>query len=81
MTTVSYTQFRQHLAHFLDKAEDDCMEIVVTRDKGRKAVVLSFDDFLSLQETAYLLSSKNNRRHLEKSMGELHAGKTVRVKF
>ena len=49
MTTVTYTVFRQNLASFLDKAEDDCEEIVVTRGKGRKAILLSLDDFLSLQ--------------------------------
>lgn len=81
MTTVSYTDFRQNLAQYLDRAEDDCEEIVVTRNKGRKTIVLSLDDFLSLQETAYLLSSDNNRKHLEKSLREAKAGKTVRVKF
>ncbi len=81
MTTVSYTQFRQHLARYLDQAEDDCEEIVVTRDKGRKAVLISFDDFLSLQETAYLFSSAKNRKHLQTSLKEAKTGKTVRVKF
>jgi antitoxin YefM len=81
MTTVSFTQFRQNLAHFLDRAEDDCEEIVISRDKGRKAIILSLDDFLSLQETAYLLSSEKNRKHLEKSLREAKAGKTVRMRF
>jgi len=81
MTTVSYTDFRQNLARFLDKAEDDCEEIIVTRDKGRKAIVLSLEDFLSLQETAYLLSSAKNRKHLEKSLQEARTGKTVRVRL
>ena len=81
MTTVSFTEFRQNLAHYLDKAEEDCEEIVVTRDKGRKAVVVSLDDLLALQETAYLLSSENNRKHLEKSLREAKTGKTVRMKF
>ena len=81
MTTISYSAFRQNLARFLDKAQEDSEEIIVTRGKGRNAIVLSLDDFLSLQETAYLLSSPKNRRHLEKSMREAKAGKTVRMKF
>ncbi|MDO8648667.1 MAG: type II toxin-antitoxin system prevent-host-death family antitoxin [Candidatus Peregrinibacteria bacterium] len=80
MTTVTYTDFRQRLAHYLDKTEHDCEEIVVSRSKGRKAILLSLDDFLSLQETAHLLSSKANRKHLEKSLREAKAGKTVRFK-
>ena len=81
MTTVSYSVLRQNLARFLDKAQDDSDEIIVTRGKGRSAIILSLDDFLSLQETAYLLSSPNNRKHLAKSMREAKTGKTVRMKF
>lgn len=80
MTTVSYTDFRQNLAQYLDKTEQDCEEIVVSRSKGRSAILVSLDYFLSLQETAYLLSSKPNRKHLEKSLREAKAGKTVRFK-
>lgn len=81
MTTVTYTNFRQNLAHYLDKTEQDCEEIVVSRSKGRNAILLSLNDFLSLQETAYLLSSKANRKHLEKSLGQIKKGKTVRFKL
>ena len=81
MTTVSYTLFRQNLAQYLDRANEDCEEIIVTRNKGRKTVVLSLDDFLSLQETAYLLSSAENRKHLDKSLKEARLGKTVPARF
>ncbi len=79
MTTVSYTDLRARLAHFLDIVDQDYEEIVISRSRGRKAILLSLDDYLSLQETAYLLSSKKNRKHLEKSLGEARRGKTVRV--
>lgn len=78
MTTITYTDFRQNLAHYLDKTEQDCEEIVISRSKGRRVILVSLDDFLSLQETSHLLSSKANRKHLEKSLQEIKAGKTVR---
>lgn len=81
MTTISYSQLRANLAHFLDRAEEDYEEIVVTRGKGRTSVILSLDDFRALQETSYLLSSKKNRRHLEKSLQEAVRGKTRKVKL
>ncbi|MBI1812360.1 type II toxin-antitoxin system Phd/YefM family antitoxin [Candidatus Peregrinibacteria bacterium] len=81
MTTVTYTAFRANLAQFLDRAENDCEEIVVNRGKGRTTVILSLDGFLSLQETAYLLSSKKNRKHLERSLEEAKRGKTRIVEF
>jgi antitoxin YefM len=79
MTTTSYSDLRAHLAQFLDRAEQDCEEIVVTRGKGRKVVIVALDDYLSLQETAYLLASKKNRKHLETSLGEARAGKTIHI--
>ncbi|MBI2524159.1 type II toxin-antitoxin system prevent-host-death family antitoxin [Candidatus Peregrinibacteria bacterium] len=79
MTTVTYTDLRAHLAHFLRLAEEDEEEIVVSHAKGRKAIILSLEEFESLQETAYLLSTKKNRRHLEKSLREARQGKVRRL--
>ena len=79
MTTISYSALRSKLAYFLTFVEENAEEIIVTRGKGRKAVILSLDDYLSLQETAYLLSSKKNRTHLEKSLVQARKGKTIRV--
>lgn len=81
MTTTSYSDLRARLAHFLTLAEENCEEIVVSRGKGRKVIILSLDDYLSLQETAYLLSSKKNRRHLETSLREARRGKTIPAPF
>lgn len=81
MTTTSYSDFRSHLAAYLDKVEQNCEEIVVNRSRGRKVIVLSLDDYLSMQETTYLLSSKKNRKHLERSLQEAKKGKTLRVSF
>lgn len=75
MTTVTYSELRQNLARYLDKTEEDREEIVVTRSKGRRSVIVSLDDFNALQETAYLLSTRANRKHLETSLGEAAAGK------
>lgn len=80
MTTVTYTDLRKNLARYLDKTEEDREEIVVTRSKGRRSVIVSLDDFTALQETAYLLSTPANRKHLERSLREAVAGKTVKFK-
>lgn len=81
MTTVSFSNFRRNLARFLNLAENDCEEVIVTRSKGRKSILLALDEFLSLQETAYLLSSPKNRKHLEQSLKEMNNGKTVTVEL
>lgn len=81
MTTVSYSELRANLADYLDRADEDCEEIIVSRNKGRMTVIISLDEFLSLQETAYLLSSKKNREHLETSLQEARRGKIKKVKL
>lgn len=81
MTTVTYTDLRANLAHFLRLAEENEEEIVVSHAKGRKAIILSLGEFESLQETAYLLSTKANRQHLEKSLQEARRGKLRRLHF
>ena len=68
MTTVSFKNLRHSLAKYLNKATEDSEEIIVTRSKGRKSVIIDYDDYMSLKETAYLLSWPANRNHLETSL-------------
>ncbi len=81
MTTISYTDLRGKLAYFLSLVEDNCEEVVVDRGKGRKAIILSFEDYSSLLETAYLNASVKNRKHLERSLKQAKSGKTIRVRL
>ncbi len=82
MTTISYSDLRARLASFLDRADEDCEEIVVHRGRGKADVIfVSLHEFESIKETAYLLSSPKNRKHLEKSLKEARGGKTVKVKL
>ena len=81
MTTVTYTLFRKNMTHYMDKADDDAEAIIITRGKGRSSMLVPMDEYLSLQETAYLLSTENNRKHLERSMKAAKAGKVIPFPF
>lgn len=54
METLSYTTFRNHLAGILDKINDDHEPVLITRQNGKPAVVMSLEYFQSYEETAYL---------------------------
>jgi PHD/YefM family antitoxin component YafN of YafNO toxin-antitoxin module len=41
--------------------------------------MLSLKEFNSLKETAYLLSTENNRKHLSKSLAQAKKGQVVTV--
>ncbi len=77
MDTLSYSAFRSHLANTLDKVNDDHKPILITRQKGRPAVVMSLEDFKSYEETAYLMASPKNAERLNQAIAQLESGKGV----
>lgn len=64
MSTITYTSAREKLAETMDQVCDNHQPVVITRQKQRSVVMLSLDDYESLNETAYLLRSPANARRL-----------------
>lgn len=77
MDTLSYSAFRTHLAGTLDKVNDDHKPILITRQNGKPAVVMSLEDFHAYEETAYLMASPTNAQRLSMAIADAEAGKTV----
>ncbi|MCX7097614.1 MAG: type II toxin-antitoxin system prevent-host-death family antitoxin [Methylococcales bacterium] len=77
MDTISYSNFRSHLANTLDKVNDDHVPIMITRQNGKPAVIISLEDFKSYEATAYLMASPKNATRLNQAIAEIEAGKTV----
>ena len=74
MDTVTYTQFRQKLAGYLDRIEADRTPLIVTRQNAASVVVMSLDDFKAYEATFHLVSSKNNADRLNQAIDELRSG-------
>lgn len=77
MDTMSYSAFRNHLAETLDKVNEDHKPLLITRQNGKPAVVMSLDDFHVYEETAYLMASPINAERLNQAIAEVNAGQTV----
>ena len=77
MESINYTTFRKDLAKIIDRVNDDHCPILITRQKGRTAVLLSLDDFKSYEETAYLMKSPKNAERLNAAIAELEAGNGI----
>ena len=77
MDTMSYSLFRSHLASTLDKVNDDHKPVLITRQNGKPAIVMSLEDFKAYEETAYLMASPKNAARLNQAIAEVEAGKTV----
>lgn len=72
---MTYSDFRKQLASALDEVSDNHTPLLVTRQNGQAAVVISLEDFKSYEETAYLLSSANNAARIKQAIEELESGK------
>jgi antitoxin YefM len=77
MRTLSSTDLRQNLSSVMDQVNDDHEPVIVTRAKGKPVVMVSLEDWASMDETTYLLASPANKRALLDAIAELDAGKTV----
>lgn len=76
MDVLSYSSLRNNLASVLDKVNEDHVSIVITRQNGKPAVIMSLEDFNSYEETAYLMSSPKNAERLNQAISEVEAGKS-----
>lgn len=75
MKTLSYSAIRNNLAKAIDQVTEDHAPILITRQKGAPAVLISLEDFESWQETAYLLRTPANAAHLRRGIAQVKAGK------
>jgi antitoxin YefM len=78
MNTLNYSSLRSNLASVLDKVNDDHSPVIVTRQNGKAAVIISLEDFKSYEETAYLMASPKNAKRLNDAIAEIEAGKILR---
>lgn len=78
MRVVNYTEFRKNLAESLNIVNDDGDIVIVSRSKGKNVVVMSLEEYNSIQETLLLTSTTINRKRLDRAVKNMYAGKFVR---
>lgn len=75
MDAITYTAVRANLARTMDRVCNDHEALIITRNGDQSVVMLSLEDFKSLEETAYLLRSPANAKRLLAAVEALEAGK------
>lgn len=64
MTSVSYSYTRQNLKKIFDEVCHDHEPVKVKRKNGENVIIISSDDYSSLRETLYLMSSPSNHKRI-----------------
>lgn len=77
METMSYSSFRRQLAGTLDKVNENHKPVLITRQNGKPAVVISLEDFQSYEETAYLMASPKNAARLNQAIAQVEENNTT----
>ena len=77
MNAISYTAARENLASTMDRVCADHTPVIITRNRDQSVVMLSLEDFESLEETAYLMRSPANAKRLLEAIHALETGKGV----
>ena len=71
MQALFYSQARNNLRSIIDKVCNDFDEVLITTKDDQQAVLISYDEYNSLKETLYLLSSNTNRERLLSAVEEI----------
>ncbi len=77
---VPFTEARANLTELLDALEDKQEHVLITRNGRPSAVMLSADEYESLEETLDILQDKDLMEALRKSEDDVRAGRLTSLK-
>lgn len=73
---ISYSEIRKSFKTYLDEVCSEHVPLLVTRRSGKNVILISEDDYRSLEETAYLSRSPKNLKRLLEALNRKE-GKTL----
>ena len=78
MKAITYSAARQSLAATMQAVCDDSEPVIITRNRDQAVVMLSLDDYESIQETLYLSRSPANADRLREAIRDVEKGNYTR---
>lgn len=74
MKAITYTNARENLARTIEDVVKHRDPVIITKKNDLSVVMVSLEEYESLEETAHLLRSPKNARRLLESIQELESG-------
>ena len=75
MQAVFYSQARNNLRSIINQVCDNFEEFIITTKEQQSVILISQEEYNSMKETIYLLSSKNNRDRLNEAVEQIENSK------
>lgn len=75
MTAVSLSHARENLFPLVRRVNEDHVVIEIVARNGHNAVLMSAEDYDSLQETLHLFSTRANAAHILRGLAEARDGR------
>ena len=77
MRTANYTDLRANLKGYIDAVVDDCDTVIINRGNGKGVVMISLDEYTSLRETEYIMSSPEMMEAIRKGEEDIKNGNFI----
>ena len=71
MQAIVYSNARNNLRSLINKVCNDFDEYMISTKDNQTAVLISYDEYASMKETLYLMSSKTNRERLDDAIDQI----------
>jgi len=78
MNAISYTALRASLSSTMERVCVDHNPVIITKKRDPSVVMISLEDYESMEETAYLMRNPANIKRLFKSINEMKRGKCIK---
>ncbi len=76
MITTTISDFRKDIKRYLDDVSDNFETLIINRGKDSGVVVISLNEYNSLNATQHELSSKTNEMRLDSAIEKAKTGLT-----
>lgn len=74
MLTTTISDFRKDIKRYLDRVTENFETLIINRGKDRGVVIMSLDEYNSLNATYHELSFRANEKRLDSAIEKLDRG-------
>ena len=78
MKIASYTELKNNLEHHINAVIDDCDTLAVSCEDNKGIVMMPLDEYNSIMETLYIMSSPQTMADIHQSEEDLKNGDVYR---